>query len=1555
MNLKKKMLIIIPIVMFLMATVLFQCVSNAETPASKWFGITALRTRDTKNLGYSIGQPKNGAGGKPIWAIMTYKNAEDQHPTQSTAYCLRAGCGFAKGENKPEEYNMTYDMLTERDKIKNLTSSNEEIYKDVYKNLVEGGHYNQILALLDMFYIPDKSSEEDKTALLDAAGIPELEYDVTYELTDNDIEAVQQAALWYFANYGDQNYNKYDETKESLVSWLFVTEDGDTYEGFSGWEPGTREGQDRNKQAVYLYNYLIDAANKNAKNYESDQRPGKPLTVTTSNDYKEQDSKYIVGPITVVKNNETPCTIALEVKNGEQVLSDSDYEILKDKTTKVTKDDLKAGGTFYLSIAQDKVTSKLSAKITTTYNTTTMTLWTNKDYDKEQPLVEVEKGPVSDEATIEMTPEEKEKVFDLALRKYITDITGSEFTQGPRTPQITDTNKIGENENKTDHTATYNHRKDPVTVKENDVIEYTINVYNEGTIDGRAKQIIDQLPTGLEYVEGSVSGDYKVDEGGYDKATNKLTLTKVNDDNIPAYIGTGGEDPSSNTVTIKCKVVATQQEKKQVLTNVAWISDDECAEEATDIDSSPSSSPDVNADGLVNENKDQYKGHGDNGPVTAENDYWKGQQDDDDFEKVVIPGTAKEEFADLALRKYITKVNGEDVDISRVPVPETSELASGSDTTATYNHRKNPVEVKVGDIVTYKITIYNEGDVEGKALKITDQLPAGMVLVDYEEEEPYDFENYGNGKKFTDDYYWASEYEEETNRVIFEDQPEVDEMPSNWKPSPNLQPYLGTDDIDSISFEYKCKVTGDVTGGIDGKVLTNVAWISEDFFTSDDVTDRDSQPNNTPQVNKDELVSTDPDSYKGKDSNDSVMPGDSNKYWEGQQDDDDFEKLIIPEEKELPFDLKLIKKIVEINGNEVEERLKGIDVSELNTGENGKTTADYDLVKDALPVKIGDLVKYTFTVYNEGYVDGYASKITEDIPEGLEFVWSDKTGEELENDGDLTDEEKAAIKFNQDMLWEYDEGLETISTTYLSKEKEKTPGENLIKAFGENDGTKTEEDLDSREVSVIFRVTNKAVSGKEIQNEAAITESKDSNGNPKEDRDSDTDEWVKHEDDEDYDKVVVEAFDLALRKFIIAVSHDTEIEDSEYLKNSDGTYSRAPEVDTSNLNKEVDGKLVTTATYNHTKEPVLVTAGDYVIYTLRVYNEGDVDGFAAEIKDHLPPYLEFVDNDFNKEFGWELESDNRTVVSTYLADQKIAKATENDEGEIELEYKDIQIMCKVTPDVQNNNKVTNIADVTKYEDENHNPAKDRDSDEDNLKVPDDKDFPSYKDDENGPYIPGQEDDDDFEKVVVKIFDLALRKWVSEIIVVEDGKEVVTQTGHQPYDDPEQTVKVELSRKKLNSTVVKFRYGIRVINEGDIEGYATEITDYIPEGLSMAEGDNPDWNYEGNNVATTRKLESKLLKPGEYADIDILLTWNNNEENLGLKTNTAEISEDKNEYGIPDIDSVPGNNKPGEDDIDDAPVILSIKTGQVRIYFLLGTVVLATLAGGIILIKKYVIK
>ena len=76
--------------------------------------------------------------------------------------------------------------------------------------------------------------------------------------------------------------------------------------------------------------------------------------------------------------------------------------------------------------------------------------------------------------------------------------------------------------------------------------------------------------------------------------------------------------------------------------------------------------------------------------------------------------------------------------------------------------------------------------------------------------------------------------------------------------------------------------------------------------------------------------------------------------------------------------------------------------------------------------------------------------------------------------------------------------------------------------------------------------------------------------------------------------------------------------------------------------------------------------------------------------------------------------------------------------------------------------------------------------------------------------------------------------------------------------------------------------------------------------------------------------------------------------MGLKVNTAEISKDYNDFGVPDKDSTPDNKKAGEDDIDDAPVMLSVSTGAAKTYFTLTGIVLITIAGGILLIKKYVL-
>ena len=308
----------------------------------------------------------------------------------------------------------------------------------------------------------------------------------------------------------------------------------------------------------------------------------------------------------------------------------------------------------------------------------------------------------------------------------------------------------------------------------------------------------------------------------------------------------------------------------------------------------------------------------------------------------------------------------------------------------------------------------------------------------------------------------------------------------------------------------------------------------------------------------------------------------------------------------------------------------------------------------------------------------------------------------------------------------------------------------------------------------------------------------------------------------------------------------------------------------------------------------------------------------------------------NVEEAVEIRTDYLSKEQEETEGEKLLQAFNPEEeiGEGNPDYRDIKVAFEVVEPNESDRIIVNSAQITEDSDENGNPVEDIDS------IPDE-------------WNEG-EDDQDREYIKLTYFDLALRKWVTEAIVIENGKETITQTGHTAEMDPEPVVKVELYRKDLNNVVVKFRYKIRITNEGDIAGYATEITDYVPEGLRFVAEDNPGWTDEGNNVISTRLLENTLLQPGESAEVEVVLTWINGEDNMGQKTNIAEISEDYNDKGAPDRDSTPDNQVWEEDDIDDAPVLLSIETGQERIYYVLGFTVLGTLVGGLILIKKFAI-
>ena len=71
-------------------------------------------------------------------------------------------------------------------------------------------------------------------------------------------------------------------------------------------------------------------------------------------------------------------------------------------------------------------------------------------------------------------------------------------------------------------------------------------------------------------------------------------------------------------------------------------------------------------------------------------------------------------------------------------------------------------------------------------------------------------------------------------------------------------------------------------------------------------------------------------------------------------------------------------------------------------------------------------------------------------------------------------------------------------------------------------------------------------------------------------------------------------------------------------------------------------------------------------------------------------------------------------------------------------------------------------------------------------------------------------------------------------------------------------------------------------------------------------------------------------------------------------NWAEISKDYNDFNTPDIDSVTDNRVESEDDIDNAPVLVSLKTGEVQIYVIITLSVLGILGTGFMLIKKFVL-
>lgn len=818
----------------------------------------------------------------------------------------------------------------------------------------------------------------------------------------------------------------------------------------------------------------------------------------------------------------------------------------------------------------------------------------------------------------------------------------------------------------------------------------------------------------------------------------------------------------------------------------------------------------------------------------------------EDKSKITVYVLNESKDFDLSLRKYISKINGKEVEPSRVPVINEKSIEMLQKTgTASYYHNKNSIAVKVGDEIEYTLRVYNEGKTLGYAKQITDYLPEGLSFVKLAEDNSKEYTttskagskeiviNYSGNTQIkslrdfinskinvTSDYYQEVKVickVEDTKNEYITSRAEItnygyEEVKANGEKAWKEAIELGNSDIDSIQNTIKTEL--------------NL---------------------NTWYVNAKE------NTYKDEKGN---VITDKN-YYPGAQDDDDFETVNILSGKYKV----IIKKVDKDDETKTLQgayfTVKGSNIANSKkigpTGENGLAT----VVENVRIVSGNETHTYTIT------------------------------------------ETQAPTDYN---LYEGEIDV-TVKTVF--------------------DGT-----------DFVIDSKNVKVNGKDVK-------------------------YTVNKENTELTIIVPNAkkeFDLSLRKFITEVN-EKELEES-----------RIPQVDISNL---VTGES-TTATYVHPKEPVLVHTTDIVTYTIRVYNEGEIDGYASKIMDDIPEGLTFVPATYdeeekptntNAEYAWtlyrevkegETPAPENTITyneKTYVITDKVEEAEvivtdylskENGTDNLikafdgkQLSYKDVKVSFKVTEPTTSDRILTNYAQITEHTDYNGNPTiTDRDS------------TPNKWVD--------NEDDQDTEKVKVKYFDLSLLKWVSKAIVVENGTYKVTNTGHTGYENPEPIVKVDLKNTNLKDVVVKFEYTIKITNEGEIAGYAKEISDYIPEGLKFVAEDNSQWK-EVDGKIVTRQLENTLLQPGESASVTVLLTWINSENNLGLKVNVAEISEDYNDYDTPDIDSTPNNKVPNEDDIDDAPVMLQVKTGSASSeYFgaMIGAV--AIIVTGIVLIRKKVL-
>lgn len=629
----------------------------------------------------------------------------------SSFYCLDPTKAFPIAETGTKYISRgTLDdpNLSDQD-LSRITGGHKSITKEGLKNIISKFYLSNTIGkpIEDegvAEHAPDlykKISIRHKEAMLSKAVDGYNSLDKIYQFTtDDDLKIIEQSIIWHYTSNG-------------------LIDTTDTGNIIRDLENGTPEDDTPGDNAYKIdrnayFKKIVNGFNDNPSQVIKPPTIVKDEFTYVKGVFSDTNKEYVDYGIMKITTSEPELIYNVTVKDLDgNIIPDSDYQVIigtreymgtdeyVNPLSGNLKDNLKTLSTskpFFLRLTNPNNNLKgieITFEFVSGINTIGEIL-EPVEPTQHQAVIKIDREPILDKVVIRS----ERQISDIALRKFITHINGNSVVS--REPKLSQEKETVE---RRQTTAYYAHRKDPLVVKPGDTITYKMRLYNETLKPASPTSVIDILPKGLTLKtgEGINVGWEKIKEFPDGREVIKCS----NIPNLP-ILGAKALDGGNFEIQyreISVDLVVDKDAPTGIqLTNIAFVN----TQNEEDPDSIPGN---ITKDGkdiyeITNDMLPSYRGNGNDG-TTLEQDthYFKGYEDDDDFEKVIlIP-------FDLALRKHIMQVNGQDLDIKdkRDLNINTKPLKDATATTSEFPPKEKPVKVSVGDVVTYKMRIYNEG------------------------------------------------------------------------------------------------------------------------------------------------------------------------------------------------------------------------------------------------------------------------------------------------------------------------------------------------------------------------------------------------------------------------------------------------------------------------------------------------------------------------------------------------------------------------------------------------------------------------------------------------------------------------------------------------------------------------------------------------------------------------------------------------------------------------------------------------------------------------------